>query len=213
MRKTLRSGRLILDGGMGTALIAQGLETRAPAWNLSNPDAVRGVHADHVKGGAQLVLTNTFVGASAKEATAAVELARESGARWVAGSLWAGLPDLSRQIEQLGAADAIWLESATSAQQAIGALRIAVACTKLPIVVTCAMTKAPLKELRDEGATATGYNCAPWPDDAAGADVIKPDWHGLGPKEWAGKLPKARLRGGCCGTDGRYLAALRATSR
>ena len=79
----------------------------------------------------------------------------------------------------------------------------------LPVVITCAMRTAPLQTLRDAGAAAAGYNCSPWPDAAAGADIIKPDASGLGPLEWAQKVPRARLQGGCCGTDERYLAALR----
>jgi hypothetical protein len=83
----------------------------------------------------------------------------------------------------------------------------------LPVVITCAMSVAPLQALRDAGAAAAGYNCSPWPDDPSGADVLKPDSAGLDPQTWASRVPQARLRGGCCGTDARYLAALRATSR
>jgi len=213
LAEILRNGSLVLDAAMGTALIAQGLKGRAPAWNLSHPESVRGVHLVHLATGAELVLTNTFVGATPEEAAAAVRLARESGARYVAGSLWPGLPDLARQIDQLQGADAIWLESATSAEQALEAVKTAVARTGLPVAITCAMTAAPLQALRDAGAAAAGYNCTPWPTDAAGADILKPDSAGLEPHEWAAKVPKARLRGGCCGTDARYLGALRATSR
>ena len=204
---------LILDAAMGTALIAQGLKGRAPAWNLQSPRSVQNVHSAHVRAGADVVLTNTFVGASPQEAAAAVRLARESGARYVAGSLWAGVADLQRQIEQLAACDAIWLESSTSADQARAALEAALRVTSLPIVITCAMTSAPLDELRAAGAAAAGYNCAPWPIDAQKADVMKPDAAGLSPEEWAQRVPKARLMGGCCGTDARYLAALRETPR
>src|SRR5438270_5367986 len=92
---------ILLDAGVGTALIARGLRGRAPEWNLSHPGDVRDVHLVHVAAGADLVLTNTFAGATAAEAAAGLRLARESGARYVAGSLWAGLPDLAAQIEQL----------------------------------------------------------------------------------------------------------------
>lgn len=209
----LREGSLLLDAAVGTALRARGFYARAPACNLAAPSLVRAVHAAHVAAGAGLVLTNTLVGASAQEAAAALRLAREAGARHVAGSLWAGLPDLPRQIAQLAGADAIWLETATSAQQALDAVRIAVRHTQLPLVITCAMRAAPLEALRAAGAIAAGYNCSPWPDDPAGADILKPDAAGLAPVPWAAKVGSARLRGGCCGTDGRYLAALRATAR
>src|SRR4051794_19559942 len=107
---------LILDGAMGTALFARGLAGRAPSWNLSRPDEVLAVHREHVAAGADLVLTNTFVGASREEAAAALRLARESGAPFVGASLYAGLPDLAGQIDQLSGADCIWLETATSAE-------------------------------------------------------------------------------------------------
>lgn len=211
--EVLREGSLLLDAAMGTALLAQGLRGRATEWNLVRPQSILAIHSSQVAAGAELVLTNTLVGASAEEAAAALRLARESGARWVAASLWAGLADLPRQIAQLRGADAVWLESATTADQALSAVRSAVKATSLPVVITCAMRSAPLQELRDAGAAAAGYNCSPWPDDAAGADVLKPDAAGLPAKTWAARIGKARLRGGCCGTDAGYLAALRATPR
>jgi 5-methyltetrahydrofolate--homocysteine methyltransferase len=213
LREALRSGSLLLDAAMGTALLARGLTGRAPAWNLSHPGDVRAVHAAHVAAGAEVVLTNTFVGASAEEAAAAVRLARESGARYVGGSLWAGVPDLEAQIAQLAEVDSIWLEAAISPRQALAAASAAVRATRLPVVVTCAIPSAPLDELRAAGAAAVGYVCSPWPADAQGADVVKPAADGLEPEEWARKVPAARLRGGCCGTDERYLLALRATAR
>lgn len=213
MRETLRGGSLLLDAAMGTALMGQGLIGPAPAWNLSHPDRVQAVHAAHVRAGAELVLTNTFVGASPEEAASALRLARASGARYVGGSLWAGVPNLLVQVAQLAQADSIWLEAAISADQALAAVRAAARATTLPIVVTCAMRSAPLRELREGGATAAGYACSPWPADATGADVIKLAADGLAAEEWARRLPPARLRGGCCGTDEHYLVALRATAR
>jgi len=213
LRELLRSGSLLLDAAMGTALLAQGLKGRAPAWNLTHASLVQSVHVAHVDGGAEVVLTNTFVGASPEEAAAALRLARASGARYVGGSLWAGLADLERQVAQLAGADSIWLEAATTAEQALAAVRRAAQVTQLPLVVTCAMRSAPLQQLRDAGATAAGYGCSPWPVDAKGADVVKPAADGLDPIAWARSVPRARLRGGCCGTDERYLEALRATTR
>src|ERR1041384_1343940 len=205
---------LLLDAAMGTALLAQGLKGRAPEWNLSHPERVRGVHLAHRAAGAELILTNTFVGASTEEAAAALRLAREAGAPAVGASLWAGLADLEAQIAQLEGADQVWLESAISLEQALDGVQRAVRVTKLPVVITCAMRSAPLDQLRKAGAAAAGYNCSPWPDDPAGADVLKPDAAGLEPQAWAAKIAgKARMVGGCCGTDARYLEALRATAR
>src|SRR5207248_1431464 len=69
--EALRSRTLLLDAAMGTALIDRGLRGRAPEWNLTRPTDVLAVHRSHIEAGAQLVLTNTFVGASAEEAAAA----------------------------------------------------------------------------------------------------------------------------------------------
>jgi methionine synthase I (cobalamin-dependent) len=213
LEEILRSGTLLLDAAMGSALLARGLKGSAPAWNLTHPDEVLAVHRSHVAAGAELVLTNTFVGASAEETAAALDVARRSGARFVAGSLWAGLPDLTQQIARLAGADAIWLETATRPEQALAAVRTAVAATALPVVITCAMPVAPLSQLRDAGACAAGYNCRPWPADARGADVLKPDSAGLAPDEWVRRLAPSRLRGGCCGTDSGHLQRLRAMPR
>src|SRR5581483_4793523 len=131
LREALRSGSLLLDAAMGTSLMAQGLVGRAPAWNLSHPEQVKAVHLAHVAAGADLVLTNTFVGASPEEAAAAVRLARASGARYVGGSLWAGLPDLEAQVSRLAGVDSIWLEAATSADRALSAVRGAARATTL----------------------------------------------------------------------------------
>jgi hypothetical protein len=209
MREMLQGGSLILDAAMGTALLERGLVGRAPAWNLSRPEEVLAVHRGHVAAGAQLVLTNTFVGASAEEAAAALRIARGSGARFVGASLYAGLPDLPEQIARLPAADCVWLETATSFEMALGAVRAAVACTTLPIAITCAMSRVPLEELRRAGAVAAGYNCSPWPSDIGGADVLKLDAAGFDGESWAFGVPRARLQGGCCGTGSRHLAALR----
>jgi 5-methyltetrahydrofolate--homocysteine methyltransferase len=57
--------RLLLDGGVGTSLIARGLDvTREPpeAWNLSCPDAVRETHRGFAEAGSMAVQTNTFGG-------------------------------------------------------------------------------------------------------------------------------------------------------
>ena len=55
---------LVADGSWGTQLAARGLLAgQAPEqWNLDNPDAVRGLGADYVAAGADMILTNTFGG-------------------------------------------------------------------------------------------------------------------------------------------------------
>jgi S-methylmethionine-dependent homocysteine/selenocysteine methylase len=59
-------GRLVvIDGGMGTELEAQGATMDHDAWsgvvNLSDPALVRRVHEDYVRAGADVLITNTFM--------------------------------------------------------------------------------------------------------------------------------------------------------
>jgi methionine synthase I (cobalamin-dependent) len=58
----LREGDMLWDGGMGSALINQGLEPGAPPeqWNLDHREAVREVHRQYVLAGADVVTTNSF---------------------------------------------------------------------------------------------------------------------------------------------------------
>ena len=69
MRTTLQDlltseGPVIADGGMGTMLIALGLERGASPelWNVERPDDVRRVHWGYIQAGAQIILTNSFGG-------------------------------------------------------------------------------------------------------------------------------------------------------
>jgi 5-methyltetrahydrofolate--homocysteine methyltransferase len=55
------NGRLLADGGMGTALFAHGLTGDCPeAWNVEKPDVVESIQRAYVVAGSQLLLTNTF---------------------------------------------------------------------------------------------------------------------------------------------------------
>ena len=54
---------LLLDAGMGTRLIARGLELATDdtaLWNLSHPEVVREIHGLDVDAGSDAILTNTF---------------------------------------------------------------------------------------------------------------------------------------------------------
>ena len=55
---------LMLDGAMGTLLMAAGLVQGAPPekWNVVHPDRIRGVHDAYIEAGSQVILTNTFGG-------------------------------------------------------------------------------------------------------------------------------------------------------
>ncbi len=55
--------RLLLDGGVGTALIALGLDlAREPpeAWNLLRPELVQQIHRGFAEAGSQAIQSNTF---------------------------------------------------------------------------------------------------------------------------------------------------------
>jgi len=55
---------IVIDGGMGTELQARGVPMNHEAWcglaNLDHFDAVRGVHEDYIRAGADVLITNTY---------------------------------------------------------------------------------------------------------------------------------------------------------
>ncbi len=60
-----RGGVVVLDGAMGTELEARGAAMDDAAWcglvNLRDPALVRAVHEDHIRAGADVVISNTFM--------------------------------------------------------------------------------------------------------------------------------------------------------
>jgi homocysteine S-methyltransferase len=65
IRQMLRQGDvIILDGGTGTDIQRRGVPMSGDTWcadaNLDHGDAVRAVHADYVRAGADIVTANTF---------------------------------------------------------------------------------------------------------------------------------------------------------
>ncbi len=71
----LKKRALLLDGGMGSMLIAQGLEAgKAPErWNLEFPDRIAAVHRAYSEAGCEIVHTNTFGASPAKLAEVGLE--------------------------------------------------------------------------------------------------------------------------------------------
>lgn len=153
---------LLLDGAMGTALLAAGLPQGAlpEAWLLERPEAVAAVHAAHAAAGAEVVLTCTFnlaaprlraAGVAAPvEALArrAVELARGAAPRaqvaGAVGPLWADGAAAAERRERYGeafralaaaGADLLWAESQWDLSEAQAALAAARA-TGLPAALT-----------------------------------------------------------------------------
>ena len=55
---------VMLDGAMGTLLMAAGLVQGAPPekWNVVHPDRIRSVHDAYIEAGSRVILTNTFGG-------------------------------------------------------------------------------------------------------------------------------------------------------
>ena len=98
----LRGGPcLLLDGGLGSMLIARGLPPGDPPdrWSLERPEEVRTVHRAYVEAGSEAVHANTFGGNAARLSRyglaeqveevnrAAVRLARSAGPRYVIGDV------------------------------------------------------------------------------------------------------------------------------
>ncbi len=88
---------LLLDGAMGTELERRGVRTKLPLWSalslIEQPDAVRAIHEDYARAGADILTANTFRTTARTLARAgldpaaagdltrrAVELAREAAA-------------------------------------------------------------------------------------------------------------------------------------
>ncbi len=112
----LRRGEtIILDGGMGTELEARGVPMDSKTWSgvavLEHESTLRDIHADYIRAGAEVIITNTFatgrhalepagfgaeVAAANRRAVAAAREAREMAAERpvaIAGSICAWVPD------------------------------------------------------------------------------------------------------------------------
>jgi Homocysteine S-methyltransferase len=66
----LADGELvIIDGGMGSQLQAEGVPMDGVAWsaraNLDHPDAVQRVHEEFIRAGAEVIIANTFAASRA----------------------------------------------------------------------------------------------------------------------------------------------------
>jgi 5-methyltetrahydrofolate--homocysteine methyltransferase len=58
----LKTRLIILDGGMGTMLIAAGLSAGEipERWNIDRPEVIRDIHTSYFEAGSETVITNTF---------------------------------------------------------------------------------------------------------------------------------------------------------
>lgn len=62
LQSLLTTRTVLLDGGLGSALIARGLTggSCTSMWNLDHPDTVREIHADYLNAGSDVIHTNSF---------------------------------------------------------------------------------------------------------------------------------------------------------
>jgi len=62
LRERIKQGLFLLDGAMGTQLIARGLEagTCNDYLNIASPDIISDIHRAYIQAGSDAVLTNTF---------------------------------------------------------------------------------------------------------------------------------------------------------
>ena len=58
----IKNNTVILDGGMGTILQAEGLSLgeRPEMWNITHPDVITRIHKEYIDAGSNVVCTNTF---------------------------------------------------------------------------------------------------------------------------------------------------------
>lgn len=121
--RQLKEGTLIFDGAMGTMIYSRGvfINTCYDELNLTQPNLIRGIHAEYVEAGADVLETNTFganpirlgehgIAEKTEEINAAaVRLAREAAGpdRFVVGAVGPCLsanqpwkPDLSHVVAQ-----------------------------------------------------------------------------------------------------------------
>ncbi len=207
-RKALAEGKYILfDGGMGTMLQAAGMQTGTlpEDWNLTHADEILKVHRAYVEAGSDVITTNTFGANSAKYGkpvkemiTAAINIARGSGAKYVAldigptGKMLKPLGEFEFDSayelfkEQVIAgkeagADLIIIETMTDLLETKAAVLAAKENSELPVVATLsyeknartflgALASAATVTLCGLGVDAVGVNCSLGPEDLS--DVL-----------------------------------------
>lgn len=214
----MTAGRILLDGAMGTALLARGLPAEAfpEEWVLGRPEEVGAVHAEHAAAGAELLLTCTFnlaaprlerrldAATRAEAAARAVALARGAApGRRVAGALGptglagADAGDLEARYAAAAAAlvragaDLLWLETQYALAEARDALRAARA-TGAPVVVTFTPREAAGTLRLPDGTPVEACLAAVAEDGAAAAGVncVEPGPALAALAAWAqGRLP------------------------
>ena len=169
-------GALILDGAMGSELIARGVAPAAVAEaNLAHPDLVLEVHRAYLQAGAEVVTTNTFAlnrfrrrdrDELVRLLTAGVRLARQAaaGKAFVLGSIGPLGPVVGAELDVATATDAVAeiamvlqdaqidafvLETMPSTVEAAAALAGIRRVSRLPVVVSRTIERAEGAELAE----------------------------------------------------------------
>jgi methionine synthase I (cobalamin-dependent) len=185
--EAIHSGAMVLDAGMGTRLMALGLDPRsddAVFWNLGRPDDILAIHRRDAAAGSGAILTNTFganrfwlrkfgqEGAVESINRRAVELAREAASpgRFVIGTLGptAGLEERAA-VEQAAilvdaSVDALIFETYRFAE-AEQVLRDVSRSLGAPIPLLASLWEWPdpagpaARRLLEAGASVLGMNC------------------------------------------------------
>ncbi len=206
MRPLSRGGHpVLLDGAMGTSLLARGLAEGAlpERWVCERPWEVARVHADHVCAGARVLLTCTFnlaraapadlPASGAEVARRAVWLARQARPWAVAGCVGTtaasrpgegGPPDaeLRERYEEAfrwlasAGVDLLWTETHLSLREARASVSAA-RRTGLPVVATAFLSSGPGGLTAMDGTPGTELLEALWRDGAAavGVNCVEPD--------------------------------------
>jgi 5-methyltetrahydrofolate--homocysteine methyltransferase len=145
--QAFQTRRLLADGAMASELQKRGLPLHIAAdqWSLSHPQAVMAVHQAYVAAGCDIILTNTLTANATTYGSdpatainrAAVGIARQSGAMWVAGSMGPGADDTQALALAGAGVDVFWLETQLSLPQVVDSIA---ACRRasitIPIIVT-----------------------------------------------------------------------------
>lgn len=195
-------GALILDGAMGSELIARGIAPAAVAdANLEHPDLVLEVHRAYVTAGAEAVTTNTFAlnrfrrrdrDELVRLLTAGVRLARQAaaGKAFVLGSIGPLGPVVGAELDSATASDAVAevamilhdaqvdafvLETMPSTVEAAAALAGIRRVSRLPVIVSRSIERAEGAELAEFArAMQDGGASAIGINCAAGPRALRP---------------------------------------
>lgn len=196
LERALHERILLLDGAFATAigLPPEQVRTGYDSLVLTNPDAVRALHAEYIAAGADAVTTDSMLAdcrslarygmddrsfdIAARATELACEAVAESGRRcFVFGSLHPMGSDChTLQIEGLikGGADAILLESVCTTDYLTDIIRqIRHRASWIPIIASATTTHVPDAEafyraLPEGELLAVGYNCSEGVESIAG---------------------------------------------